>query len=330
MSLLNLVIIRDIILVELNEPILKGEEMNKNIIYMLIAIVILVLLLVFWPGQAALGTEENPIQWGLVPSGESERVLAGFGEVAEMIYDETGLVIETFVATEYAGVIEAMCSNPPKAHMSSLATFSYILASDQGCADVGLVSTRYGSATYSGQIFVRADSGITSIADIAGKTWCRASALSTSSWVIPTIVMKGYGIDPDTDLAGTVDTSSHEAAVAGVYNGQCDIGASYIDARTRVADKVEGAYDDIMEAIVVLEIFEGIPNDGVQFIPDMDPEIRQQIIDALLVIAATEEGAEALNTAYNWNAVEEHDDTFYDQFRQFLDASGVTASDYTD
>jgi phosphonate transport system substrate-binding protein len=302
--------------------------MNKNIIYMLIAIAILVLLLVFWPGQAALGTEENPLQWGLVPSGETERVLEGFTEVADMIYAETGLFIDTFVATEYTGVIEAMCSDPPKAHMSSLATFSYIMASDQGCADVALVATRYGSATYSGQIFVRADSGITSVSEIAGMTWCRASATSTSSWIIPTIVMNAAGIDPDADLGGVIDAGSHEGAVAGVYNGDCDIGASYIDARTRVADKIEGTYEDIMEAIVVIEIFEGIPNDGVQFVTGLDPEIRQQIVDALLAIAATEEGAEALNTAYNWNALEEHGDDFYDQFRQFLDASGVTASDY--
>lgn len=85
-----------------------------------------------------------------------------------------------------------------------------------------------------------------------------------------------------------------------------------------------------MEAVVVIETFEGIPNDGVQFIPDMDAELRTQIVDALLAIAATEEGADALNEAYNWNALEEHDDTFYDQFRQFLDASGVNASDYSD
>ena len=305
--------------------------MNKKTVYLVIAIVVLALVAYFlWPSAAPLGSEENPIQWGLVPSGESDRVLAGFTEVADMIFEETGLYFETSVATEYTGVIEAMCSNPPQAHMSSLATFSYILASDQGCADVALVATRYGSATYSGQIFVRADSGITSVADIAGKTWCRASATSTSSWVIPTIVMNGYGIDPDTDLGGVVDAGSHEGAVAGVYNGDCDIGASYIDARGRVADKFEGTFEDIMEAVVVIETFEGIPNDGVQFIPDMDAELRTQIVDALLAIAATEEGADALNEAYNWNALEEHDDTFYDQFRQFLDASGVNASDYSD
>ncbi|MBL7162880.1 MAG: BMP family ABC transporter substrate-binding protein, partial [Anaerolineales bacterium] len=82
-----------------------------------------------------LGTEEDPIIWAVVPSGETERVVAGFEQVAAMIYDETGLVITPFVATEYAGVIEAMCSDPAKAHMGSLATFAYILAADRGCAE---------------------------------------------------------------------------------------------------------------------------------------------------------------------------------------------------
>jgi phosphonate transport system substrate-binding protein len=326
--LLNLALIHDIICVGLNDLNSKGEKMNKNIVYLLVIIVILAAVYFLWPSPAPLGSEENPIQWGLVPSGESERVLAGFSDVADMIFKETGLYFETSVATEYTGVIEAMCSDPPQAHMSSLATFSYIIASDKGCADVGLVATRYGSATYSGQIFVRADSGITSVADVAGLTFCRASATSTSSWIIPTIVLNGYDIDP-TDMV-VVDAGSHEGAVAGVYNGDCDLGASYIDARTRVEGKIDGSYEDIMEAIVVLEIFEGIPNDGVQFVPSMDAELREQIVAALLVIAGTEAGAEALNTAYNWNALEEHDDTFYDQFRQFLDASGVIASDYSE
>ena len=75
-----------------------------------------------------LGTEDNPLIWAFVPSGEMERVAAGAESVADMIFEETGLVVETFVATEYAGVIEAMCSDPPKAHMGSLATYAYILA----------------------------------------------------------------------------------------------------------------------------------------------------------------------------------------------------------
>jgi len=295
----------------------------KKVSYLLFVLIVASLVLSAC-GPGKLGTEKNPIIWAVVPSGETERVVTGFEEVATMIFDETGLVVQPLVATEYAGVIEAMCSDPPKAHMSSLATFSYILASDKGCADVGLVSVRYGSAVYNGQIFVREDSGITSITDLAGKTVCRPDPLSTSGWIIPSITFKAAGIDPDADLAQIVDAGSHDASVAGVYNGDCDAGTSYVDAR----GTIEEDYPDVKDVIKVIEISADIPNDGVQFVPSFDAEARALIVDALLAIAETEAGQEALDTAYSWNALEEQNDTFYDAFRQVLDSAGVSASDY--
>ena len=273
---------------------------------------------------ATLGTEENPIIWAVVPSGETERVVAGFEEVAAMIFEQTGLVVTPFVATEYAGVIEAMCSDPANAHMASLATFSYILAADKGCAEAALVSVRYGSAVYNGQIFVRADSGIETLADLAGKTFCRPDPLSTSGWIIPSIELRAAGVNPDTDLAQVVDAGSHDASVAGVYNGDCDAGSSYVDARTTI----EADYPDVMDVIKVISISADIPNDGVQFVVGFDADLQAQIVDALLAIAATEEGQTALDTAYSWNALEVHDDTFYDPFRQVLDAAGVSIEDF--
>jgi len=298
--------------------------MNNRKTYLLFALVLALALLMPACGPGQLGTEKNPIVWAVVPSGETERVVTGFDQVASMIYDETGLVIKPLVATEYAGVIEAMCSDPPKAHMASLATFSYILAHERGCADVALVSVRYGSAVYNGQIFVRADSGIESLADLKGKTVCRPDPLSTSGWIIPSITLKAAGIDPDTDLAEIVDAGSHDASVAGVYNGDCDAGTSYVDARSTIEEE----YPDVMDVIKVIEVSTDIPNDGVQFVPDMDPAMRDQIVNALLAIADTEEGQEALDVAYSWTALEKHDDSFYDPFRQVLDAAGVSASDF--
>jgi len=205
-----------------------------------------------------------------------------------------------------------------------LATFSYILANDKGCAEAALVSVRFGSPVYNGQIFVRADSGIESIADLAGKTFCRPDPLSTSGWIIPSITLKAAGVDPDTDLGQVVDAGSHEAAIAGVYNGDCDAGSSYVDARGRI----EEDYPDVMDVIQVLEISANIPNDGVQFVTGFDAEMQSQIVDALLAIAETEEGVAALDVAYQWSALEVHDDTFYDPFRQVLDAAGVSAEDF--
>jgi len=273
--------------------------------------------------EAALGTEENPIIWSVVPSGETERVVAGFEAVADLIFQETGLIIESSVATEYAGVIEAMCTTPPKAHMGSLATFAYVLAADKGCAEAELVAVRYGSPTYNGQLIVRADSGIKEIADLADKTFCRPDPLSTSGWIIPMLTLRAAGIDTDTDLAEVVDAGSHDGVAAAVYNGDCDVGATYVDARTRI----EEDYPDVMEQVIVIALTEDIPNDGVQYTSSFPRELRDQINAALLKIAETDEGKEALDTAYQWAALMQIDDTFYDPFRQVLSASGMNLED---
>jgi phosphonate transport system substrate-binding protein len=274
-------------------------------------------------GQAELGSEDNPIVWVFVPSGEMERVTAGAEDVVALLEEETGLFFEVRVATEYAGAIEAMCADPAEAHMSSLATFAYVMAADRGCAEVAMLSVRYGSPTYNGQVLVRADSGITDLSQLAGKTWCRSDPLSTSSWVIPSIMLQGAGVDPDTDLAQIVDTGAHEATAAAVYNGDCDGGATYIDARDNVVED----YPDIMDETVVIAVEPDIPNDGVQFIPSLSDDLKERIVNGLLAISATEEGVAALDVAYNWEELTRADDTVYEPFRQILQAAGVSAAD---
>jgi phosphonate transport system substrate-binding protein len=274
-------------------------------------------------GPKELGTEDNPIIWVFVPSGETERVTAGAESVAALLQKETGLYFKVLVATEYAGAVEAMCADPPEAHMSSLATFAYVMAADRGCAEAAMLSVRFGSPTYNGQVLVRADSGITDLSQLAGKTFCRPDPLSTSGWVIPSIMLRGAGVDPDTGLAEVVDAGSHDAVAAGVYDGTCDAGATYVDARTRI----EEDYPDVMEQTVVIAIEPDIPNDGVQFQSSVTQELRDKIVAGLLTIAATEEGAEALNTAYQWEELIEADNSFYDPFRQILQAAGIKAED---
>ena len=96
-----------------------------------------------------------------------------------------------------------------------------------------------------------------------------------------------------------------------------------MDARTLI----EGDYPDVMDKVKVIEVSIPIPNDGVQFVNSFDPEMEQQIVNALLEIAATEDGAAALNAAYQWDGLEAHGNEFYDPFRQLLDAAGIKAAD---
>jgi phosphonate transport system substrate-binding protein len=294
---------------------------KRVLLVLLVGLLTLGLLTSCGPGE--LGTEKNPIVWVFVPSGETDRVTVGAQSVVDLLHEETGLFFEVRLATEYAGAIEAMCAKPAEAHMSSLATFAYVLAADRGCAEAAMLSVRFGSPTYNGQFLVRADSGITDLSQLGGKTFCRPDPLSTSGWVIPSIMIKGAGVDPDTGLAEVVDAGSHDAVAAGVYDGTCDVGATYVDARTRI----EEDYPDVMEQTVVIALEPDIPNDGVQFQPDVPQELRTQIVNGLLAIAATEAGAEALTTAYQWEELMAADDSYYDAFRQILQAAGISAAD---
>ncbi|MGC9397847.1 MAG: phosphate/phosphite/phosphonate ABC transporter substrate-binding protein [Anaerolineae bacterium] len=274
-------------------------------------------------GSAELGTEENPIVWAFVPSGETQTVVAGAEELSSLLTEETGLYFDVLVTTEYAGAVEAMCADPPEAHMGSLNTFSYILANERCGVEAELVAVRYGSPTYNGQIVANVESGIQSIEDLKGATFCRPDPLSTSGWIIPMLTMRANGIDPDTDLAEVVDAGSHDAVVAAVYSGDCDAGATYVDAR----GTIEEDHPDVMEKVQVIATTEDIPNDGVQFIPGMDEELKSTIVNALLALSETEEGKDALDTAYSWAALEQHGDDFYDPFRQVLEASGMSIED---
>ncbi len=267
-----------------------------------------------------LGSEKNPIIWAYVPSGDTSKVSAGAQSVADLLHARTGLFFKTFVATDYVGVIEALRANPPKAQMTSLATAAYILAADQKVAQAALVSKRNGSAFYQGEIIMRAGLNVKTLADLKGHTFARVDPLSASGWIIPSLMLKAAGLDPEKDMK-IIDAGSHPGVATAVYNGQADAGACFVDARANI----QADHPDIMDKVVVLKVSGNIPNDGVQFHPSVPQALRDNIVSALLAIIQSPEGKAAINTAYQWTDLERHDDTFYDGFRQVLQAAGVTA-----
>jgi phosphonate transport system substrate-binding protein len=275
----------------------------------------------FANAMADLGTEKNPIVWAYVPSGDTAKVSAGAQQVADLLHAQTGLFFKTFVATDYVGVVEALKANPPKAQMASLATAAYILAADEKVVSAKLVAIRNGSTAYKAQIVAGADKGIKTLADIKGKTFARVDLLSASGWIIPSLMLKAAGLNLDTDVK-FIDAGSHPNVVTAVYSGQADAGACFIDARANI----QKDHPDVMDKVVVVAISGDIPNDGVQFSPKMPADLQNKIIDGLLAIIKTDAGKAAINTAYQWTGLEKHDDSFYDPFRQFLQAAGVTAT----
>ncbi len=263
-----------------------------------------------------LGTADNPIVMSFVPSGDTQDIIASGDTLATMLSEATGLVVEANVGTDFSAVREAMCAG--QAQIGWLNTFNYVMANEQCGVDAGMVTSRFDATTYSGQIIVRADSGIETLADLEGKVMCWVDPASTSGYIIPRIMLAAEGIDPDTAFSETIEAGSHNNVVTQVYNGDCDAGATFSDARTGIEEE----FPDVLEVVSVLATTSEIPNDSVSFTADFPAEMRAEIIAALLDISASPEGQEALNTLYNIEALQESNDAFYDTFRADLSRAG--------
>lgn len=272
-------------------------------------------------GEPDMGTAENPIVMSFVPSGDTQDIIASGDTLAQMLTERTGLTVTSNVGTDFSSVREAMCAG--QAQIGWLNTFNYVLANEQCGVDAALATSRFGATTYAGQIIVRADSGITSIEDLRGKVMCWVDPASTSGYIIPRIMLAAEGLDPDTDFSQTIEAGSHNNVVTQVYNGDCDAGATFSDARTGIEEE----FPDVLEQVVVLATTSDIPNDSVSFVKDFPEEMRTEIVAALLDIAASPDGQEALNTLYNIESLVDSNDAFYDQFRADLSLAGINIED---
>ena len=271
---------------------------------------------------APLGTADNPIIMGFVPSGTSQEFLTGGDAIAKQISTITGYSMKTFQATSYSALVEAMGSG--NAQIGWLASFAYVVAKQKGYADVGLVTIRNGSDHYAFQIIAHADDkytpgtdAATTLAQFKGKRPCWVDQLSGSGYVLPLGFFKKYNIALASPAAFV---GGHPAVVRAVYaKGICDFGATFIDARTSSA--IQKDLPDVMDKMAVIYKSDPfIPNDTVSFATDLPQDQRQKIVAALLQIAGTEEGKKALQTVYQIDGLKAADDTFFDVFRVYLQA----------
>lgn len=266
--------------------------------------------------------EPTKLLMSFVPSGDTQEIITGGEAIERLLEEKTGYEIDTNVATSYAAVVEAMCAG--NVDIGWLNTFGYILAHEKCGVDVALATIRFGTPYYTGQIIAREGSGIETLSDMAGKTMCWVDPLSTSGYIIPRVMLQAEGIDPDTDFADTVEAGSHNNVVTAVYNGDCDAGATYVDARGTVEDEMP----DVNEKVKVIAESPQIPNDTVSIRDGLSDEVVQNITQALLEIAQSEEGQAALEEVYEIENLQEVDDSFYDGFRTTLNAAGVDIEEF--
>jgi len=111
--------------------------------------------------------------------------------------------------------------------------------------------------------------------------------------------------------------------VRAVYvGGICDFGATYIDARSFPA--VLDEYPDVLDEVsIIWQIPPIIPYEVLVIARDLHPQIALAINDALFRISGMQAGRLVLGQAYGIDEWERISDTFYEEFRLYINASGI-------
>jgi len=284
----------------------------------------------------ALGSPDKPIVITFVPSGDTGKITKAGSAIADCLSKSTGLTFKIEVGTTFAASIEAMGAE--KAQVSFLNTFSVLLAEQKYGIVPALVAIRKYATNdvdpdkalkdqlepfYKGQFIANNASGIKTFADLKGKTFCFVDPNSTSGYIVPRIILKAKGIDPDTDFKATQNAGSHPNVAIAVYKGDCDAGVTFINVLTDSAANLAATYPDITTKVSVFAVTDRIPNDGLQFIKGFDPKIEQAIVDSLLAMAQDPGGKAILKSLYNYDSFQKVDPKFYNDFAAVLKKAGV-------
>jgi len=288
------------------------------------------------PAAGALGAADNPIVITFVPSGDTGKIAKAGGAIADCLGQMTGLAFKEEVGTSFAASIEAMGAE--KAQVGFLNTFSALLGqSKYGIFPAMLAIRNYSTNAvdpdaalkgqpepfYKGQFIASVASGIKSFADLKGKTFCFVDPNSTSGYIIPRIVLKANGIDPDKDFKATQNAGSHNNVAIAVYKGDCDAGVTYIDVLTDTSANLAAQYPDIATKVVAFADTDRIPNDGMQFIKSLDPKLQAVIVEGMLAMVADPGGKAVLKSLYNYDNLVQVKPDEYDAFLAVLKAAGV-------
>lgn len=264
--------------------------------------------------------DPDVLVFAAVPAEESSNLESSYAPLIAMLEAETGKTIEFRQATDYAAVIEGQLSG--RVHLAQYGPLSFVLAEAQGAtvSPIGAFIDAPGEEPgYTSYGITRPDSGITSIADFAGRNVCFVEPSSTSGFLYPSAGLIEAGIDPETGLT-PVFAGAHDASVLEVAAGRCDAGFAFdtmVDTQLiESGDLQPGQVTTVWESDI-------IPGSPLALSDQLNPQLRETITRAIqdkgnsdaLVAGGFCEGECLIGDEDSWGYTGV-DNAFYEPIRQ--------------
>ncbi|WP_372426307.1 phosphonate ABC transporter substrate-binding protein [Salinarimonas chemoclinalis] len=208
----------------------------------------------------------------------------------EALGSRLGVPVELFPAPDYAGVMQGLLAD--QLEMSFLGASSYAgiyLQDPEAVEPVFVGAEADGSLGYKAVMYVRADSGITSIEELEGRSLAYADPNSTSGYLVPRAELAQAGINDEEYFSRTGFGGGHEQAVTAVLNGQYDAGVTWVSGigepsegytRGNLRRMIDNGLLDMADLRIIWES-NLIPNGPAVLRKDIPAEVREIVVDYL-------------------------------------------------
>ena len=169
---------------------------------------------------ATLSHAEALLKVSAIPDEAPTELQRKFAPLGQYLEKELGMKVQFVPVSDYAAVVTAL--NADQIDMAWLGGFTFVQASQRGKV-VPLVQ-REEDSRFTSKYIVNADSGISKLQQLKGKSFAFGSASSTSGHLMPRYFLQKQHIKPETFFKSVGYSGAHDATVAWVASGKVDAG----------------------------------------------------------------------------------------------------------
>ena len=240
------------------------------------------------PKKAA--AERKTLLIGLIPERNIFKQIERYQPLAVYLSRETGMKVVLKILPRYGNIID----NFRSAGMDGafFGSFTYALAHAKlGVEALARPVALDNTSTYHGLIFVRKDSGITSVRQMKGKRFAYVDKATTAGYLFPQDYLHRHGVSNCEEyLKECYFTGTHEDAIEDVLNKKADIGA----AKNTEFDRLARSNPRVRKELVVLSRSLDVPENGIALRKDIDASLRKRVKEALLNMHRDADGKKVL------------------------------------
>ena len=222
--------------------------------------------------------EMKELNFGIISTESSQNLKSDWQPVLDDMAKKTGMKINAFFASDYAGIIEGMRFN--KVHVAWFGNKSAMEAVDRASGEVfAQMVNADGALGYYSHLIVHKDSAIKSLDDVLknGKnlSFGNGDPNSTSGFLVPGYyVFAKNKIDPKTFFKVSRG-ANHETNALAVANKQVDVATMNSEVLDRVKERQADKFNDIR----IIWTSPLIPLDPLVMRKDLPPVAKKSVQD---------------------------------------------------